>query len=62
MIKRYLFMSKYCCYCSKYIDESSPDEKYSMMITKRGQKIIEFECFHFQCWQEVIKIYEGAYK
>jgi hypothetical protein len=23
-----------------------------MVITKRGQKIVAFECFHFECWKK----------
>jgi len=61
IIKRHLIMTKYCTYCSKFIDEKSPSEKWAMIITKRGEKIIEFACFHFSCYEEIIKIYEGSH-
>ena len=28
--------------------------KWIMIITKLGQRIIEFEAFHFLCWKEFI--------
>jgi len=43
---------KHCLKCSKLIDENNPQEKYCIMITKRGLKIIAFECFHANCWKQ----------
>lgn len=43
---------KYCIKCSQVINENNKDAKWCMIITKKGQKIIEFECFHFECWKE----------
>jgi len=45
---------KICFKCDKPIDEEGKDE-YVMIITKRKNKIIEFICFHFDCWQEHTK-------
>ena len=42
---------KTCFKCNKPIDEEGKNE-YVMIITKRKDKIIEFICFHFNCWQE----------
>lgn len=42
---------KFCRKCDKKIDEYNPDFKWAMIITKKGQKIIEFECFHLECWK-----------
>ena len=44
---------KFCTYCNEDINEYDSEVKWTMLITKRGQKIIEFECFHFQCWKEM---------
>lgn len=41
---------KHCTKCGREIEEES-DVKWCMIITKRGQRIIEFECFHFECWK-----------
>ena len=41
-------MVKYCIKCEEQINE---EEKYIMIITKRGNRILEFECFHFECWK-----------
>jgi len=43
---------KTCLKCRKGIDENG---KYCMIITKRGDKILEFECFHAECWKEHIE-------
>jgi len=43
---------KFCAKCAKPINETDEEEKYVMIITKRGNKILEFECFHFDCWKE----------
>jgi len=45
-------MTKYCTYCSRFIDENNPLVTWAMIITKRGEKIIEFEAFHLNCWKE----------
>jgi len=45
-------MVKFCPKCNEPIDENNEEEKYAMIITKRGNKIIDFQCFHFQCWRE----------
>jgi len=45
-------MTKYCTYCSRSIDENNPQVTWAMIITKRGEKIIEFVCFHLNCWKE----------
>jgi hypothetical protein len=49
-------MTKYCTYCRKFIDEKSNSEKWNMIITKRGEKIIEFEAFHLNCWKEYFEM------
>ena len=41
-------MAKYCVKCGEEINE---EEKYVMIITKRKDRILEFECFHFECWK-----------
>jgi len=28
------------------------ENKWGMIITKKGQKIIDFKCFHDRCWRE----------
>ncbi len=39
---------KVCAKCGAFIDEGK--EKFNMIITKEaGGRIIEFECFHFDC-------------
>lgn len=43
---------KLCSYCHEPIDEFNPNVKWIMIITKKGEKIIEFRCFHFFCWKE----------
>lgn len=43
---------KHCLKCHQLIDENNPKEKYCMIITKLGLKIIAFECFHFNCWKQ----------
>ena len=43
---------KYCQYCQKTITENNKNTKWRMFITKRGQKIVAFECMHFKCWKE----------
>jgi len=43
---------KHCIKCLKQIDEKNPKEKWVMIITKLGLKIIAFECFHFNCWKQ----------
>jgi len=43
---------KICLNCGKGISENWWDnEKFVMIITKRGGRIIEFACFHFECWK-----------
>ena len=46
---------KYCLYCQQFIEENNPETKWCMNITKKGQKIIEFEAFHLECWREFLK-------
>jgi len=48
-------MVKFCLKCNKPIDEFNEKVKWAMIITKKGQKIIEFECFHFECWRGVFE-------
>jgi hypothetical protein len=43
---------KYCAYCRMIINEFDDKVKWAMMITKQGQKIISFECFHNSCWKK----------
>lgn len=38
--------------CGDWIDENNIKVKWCMMITKRGQRITAFECFHYECWRE----------
>lgn len=47
-------MSKYCSKCGNYIDEDN--EKYGIIMTKKGKKIIDFDVFHFNCWKEFFKM------
>jgi len=42
---------KYCKKCYNPIDEDNIKEKWCMIITKLGQKITAFECFHYKCWR-----------
>lgn len=42
-------MAKYCIKCNESINEKG---KYAMIITKIGDRIIEFECFHIECWKK----------
>jgi len=42
-------MAKYCTKCKKSIDEKR--DKFCMLISKNKGKIIEFECFHYECWK-----------
>lgn len=44
---------KTCFKCNKLIDEEG-ENSYIMIITKRKNEIIEFVCFHFDCWQKHI--------
>ncbi len=46
---------KYCFYCNEVIEEHSPNENWCMNITKRGDKIIEFEAFHLTCWKQFLR-------
>jgi hypothetical protein len=46
---------RFCLKCGREIDQDNDKETWCMIITKRGQKIIEFECFHIGCWKEVIE-------
>tara|TARA_Y100000310_G_C20411785_1_gene682369 strand:- start:37 stop:225 length:189 start_codon:yes stop_codon:yes gene_type:complete len=46
---------KICAKCHKEIDEFNEEAKWSMIITKKGQKIIEFKCFHIDCWKEHVE-------
>ncbi len=41
---------KLCLKCHLPIDEFNPQQKWFMAITKLGQKITAFECFHYECW------------
>jgi len=43
---------KICFKCDKPINEEK--DMYVMMIIKKKNKIMEFICFHFNCWQEQI--------
>jgi hypothetical protein len=43
---------KYCSKCGEDILEKDFNLKWCMIITKNGPKIIEFACFHFECWRE----------
>ncbi len=42
---------KICLKCDKPINEEGEDP-YVMIIIKKRSKIMEFICFHFDCWQE----------
>ena len=44
---------KSCLKCNASINEDN--DKYCMIITKLGRKILEFGCFHFECWKEYFK-------
>lgn len=44
---------KICFKCNKPINEDG-EEVYVMIIIKKKNKIIDFICFHFDCWQEHI--------
>jgi len=43
---------KYCIKCNDSINEKDKNLKWCMFITKKGEKIIEFECFHEGCWRD----------
>ena len=43
---------KYCIKCDNPIEEDNKEVKWLMMITKLGQKIVAFECFHAGCWKD----------
>ena len=45
-------MTKTCIKCFKQINEENPCEKWAMMITKLGKRILRLECFHDLCWRE----------
>jgi hypothetical protein len=45
---------KHCLKFLKLINENNPKEKYCMMITKQGLKILAFECFHADCFQQFL--------
>jgi hypothetical protein len=45
-------MSKLCSFCNESINEYDSDVKWTMIITKKGQRVIEFACFHLFCWKE----------
>lgn len=47
---------KTCLKCGKPINEYDNDEKWAMIITKKGQKIVAFDCFHFSCWKNFLEI------
>ena len=32
--------------------EKDLNERWCMIITKKGEKITDFKCFHFQCWKK----------
>ncbi len=53
-------LKRKCIKCGKDINEYDSDLKWCMIITKKGQKIIEFECFHFQCWKGFFEESVGA--
>jgi len=42
---------KICLKCDKPINEEGEDP-YVMIIIKKKGRIMEFICFHFDCWQE----------
>lgn len=42
---------KICLKCNKPINEEGQDP-YVMLIIKKKDRILEFICFHFDCWQE----------
>lgn len=46
---------KTCSVCGKEINEDDEQELHTMIITKRGDKIKEFECFHTDCWKNLYK-------
>ena len=48
-------MPKYCLKCQKEIKEHNPKEHWAMIVTKKGQKIVDFQCFHKRCWVELLK-------
>jgi hypothetical protein len=41
---------KTCFKCNKPVNEE--EDIYVMIITKKKDKILEFICFHLDCWQE----------
>jgi hypothetical protein len=42
---------KICLKCEKPIDEDGEDT-YVMILTKKKNRILDFECFHLDCLQE----------
>lgn len=44
---------KYCLKCHQEINEDK--DKFVMIITKLKGKILEFVCFHFDCWKGFLR-------
>ncbi len=47
-----MFTMKTCARCGEQIKEEDSDTRWGMIITKQGQKIVEFKAFHLECWKE----------
>jgi len=47
---------KFCARCGKQINENDFNEKWAMIIDKKGQKITRFTCFHLQCWKDFLEL------
>jgi len=43
---------KYCIKCGDSINEKDINEKWCMIISKKGEKTTDFKCFHFKCWEK----------
>ena len=46
---------KHCIKCREGIEEFNREARWVMIITKQGQRIVEFECFHLGCWKRHIE-------
>jgi len=51
---------KSCLKCHDFINENK--DKYCMIITKLGNRVVEFECFHFGCWKRFFRECGGIEK
>lgn len=45
---------KFCIRCEEQIKEYDENERWAMVITKKGRRIIEFEAFHLECWKKYV--------